>query len=160
MSLLTEVPIIENQIMGISSTQVITSISNEYHILNMINKLEGFKTKLKELHWAFRDETISYKNLNFHKQVDELLSDVSEFQDKFAEGCQAIKGNILFNTLVGINCSCNSILDIIYYIQEDLYLFRSNYSTNKEYIGIINNIEDFYATLNKHTYLFKGLMNK
>lgn len=157
MPLLTTVPIIENQIQT-SVTE--PSISNEYYILNIINKLEGYKTKLKELHWAFRDETMFTKDLNFHKQVDELLFDVSEFQDKFAEACQAIKGNILFNTLVGINCSSNKILDILAYIQEDIYSFRANYSTNKEYVGIINNIEDFYATLDKHIYLFKGIMNR
>ncbi len=45
--------------------------------LTFINKLEGYKTFFKNLHW-------SANHLTAHRLIDDILSDLIEFQDTIA----------------------------------------------------------------------------
>ena len=47
-------------------------------ILTFINKLEGWKTAIKSLHW-------SADNMSQHKLCDDIASDIAAFQDKVSD---------------------------------------------------------------------------
>ena len=58
--------------------------------------LEGFKTKFKNLHWS------AYSN-SIHVRVDELIDEISDYQDILAEEVQGIQGQFEPNFLKGTN---------------------------------------------------------
>ena len=47
--------------------------------ISFLNRLEGWKTKCKNLHWAAPKK-------NIHVYLDEFLSILSDYQDSLAEG--------------------------------------------------------------------------
>lgn len=53
--------------------------------LDFINKLEGWKTKCKNLHWAAPRE-----GNNVHTRLDEFLGVISDYQDTVAEGIMGV----------------------------------------------------------------------
>ena len=61
-----------------TSKEETTQISTELFFINFINKLEGFKTKCKNLHW-------SAPKKNIHVYLDEFLDVISDYQDSIAE---------------------------------------------------------------------------
>ena len=56
-----------------------TSFNGAEFFINFINKLEGYKTKCKNLHWAAPKK-------NIHVYLDDFLEKVKDFQDILAEG--------------------------------------------------------------------------
>ena len=53
-------------------------------VLTFIDKLEGWKTAIKSLHW-------SADNMSQHKLCDDIASDIADFQDKVSEVQQGIQ---------------------------------------------------------------------
>lgn len=60
-----------------------------------IQKLEGFKVRFKELHWN------AFSNAE-HLLVDKILSEISEFQDNFAETGFTVFGKFPAGTFVAL----------------------------------------------------------
>ena len=68
-------------------------------ILDYINKMEGWKTAIKSLHW-------DADNLSQHKLCDDIADRIADFQDQVSEVEQSITGKLKINTLKGVgNCS-------------------------------------------------------
>ena len=53
--------------------------------INFLNRLEGWKTKCKNLHWAAPKK-------NIHVYLDEFLEILSDYQDSLAEEYQGLLG--------------------------------------------------------------------
>ena len=62
------------------------------NILNYINKLQSYKTAIKNLHW-------SSKRMSEHKLLDEIADSVADNQDEIAEIAQGVYGKIKNNEL-------------------------------------------------------------
>ena len=56
-------------------------------ILDYINKMEGWKTAIKSLHW-------DADNLSQHQLCDDIADRIAEFQDQVSEVEQSITGNL------------------------------------------------------------------
>ena len=115
--------------------------------------LEGYKSKIKNLHWAAR-KLSNYSFDNIHKRLDDLLDIVIEFQDSLAEKSMGILGDMDVNVIKGCNTDQNDPIYLIDDILNSSYNFYPNLMEMK-YCGIKSELELFIANLNNQKYLFK-----
>lgn len=116
------------------------------NVLVFINKLQSYKTAIKNLHW-------SSKNMSEHKLWDDIADNVANTQDEVAEIAQGIFGHIKLNELkprrYNITNSKKTLNDII----KDTKLFYSTIKRSEIYVGIRSVVETFIADLEKFLYL-------
>lgn len=116
--------------------------------LKFINKLEGYKTKFKNLHWSASNDML-------HQRVDQLLSDLSEFQDEVSEDLQGTFGQFDTNSIKGSEVNGSDALGVLKALETDVINYRKHCKDNDDYIGVVNELEGFCHTIKKHIYLFK-----
>ena len=117
------------------------------NIMLYLNKLEGFKTAIKNLHW-------DAKGMSEHKFMDDLEDIISDHQDEAAEISQGvfnikIKKNELQPKSYKISTQEKLIKDII----KNSELFYKTIQNNKKYIGLRSIVEEFLGEMNKQAYL-------
>lgn len=128
-----------------SSNEV--SFNGVEFFINFINRLEGYKTKCKNLHWAAPKK-------NIHVYLDEFLSVISDFQDTIAEGYMGILGKMQPNSIKGMSCDCLNALDFIEEIKTNTLSFYDKIPKDTVYVGIKSECETFIHNINKYKYLF------
>ena len=115
------------------------------NILNYINKLQAYKTAIKNLHWAS-------KKMSEHKLLDEIADSLADIQDEIAEIAQGIYGKIKKNQLkprrYNISNSKKMLADLI----KDTKAFCDTVQGKNE-TGLRSVIESFLGELNKFDYL-------
>ena len=89
---------------------------NTQLFIGFINRLEGWKTKCKNLHW-------SAPKKNIHVYLDEFLSILSDYQDGLAEGYQGILGKMQPNAVKGIPSETLNALDFIAEVRKETISF-------------------------------------
>ena len=116
--------------------------------LNFICKLEGYKTLLKNIHW-------SAPQLTYHREIDDLLDEVIEFQDIVAEESMGYMGEqFKMGDLKGVMDSLKDPLEILKAIHTDTMSFYSSIKSDDSLIGVVNAVNDFQQGLLKFLYLF------
>ena len=135
--------------MGSINTQKDTIDTNnpEGLFLNFINKLEGWKTKCKNLHWAAPKK-------NIHEYLDDFLGLLSDYQDGLAEGYMGILGKMQPNAIKGIASDTLNAMDLLNEVIENTVKFYENIPEGTIYKGITSECETFIQNLNKYKYLF------
>ena len=135
--------------MGSINTQKDTIDTNnpESLFLNFINKLEGWKTKCKNLHWAAPKK-------NIHEYLDDFLGLLSDYQDGLAEGYMGILGKMQPNAIKGIASDTLNAMDLLNEVIEYTVKFYENIPEGTIYKGIASECETFIQNLNKYKYLF------
>lgn len=116
-------------------------------VLDYINRLEGFKTGIKSLHWNSR-------NLEQHKLCDEIAQSISDFQDQVSEIEQSITGKLPFNQLKGKPYKVKSLMVFI----DDVIIATKKFygklkHKNDDYAGMRSDCEAFLSTIQKQKYL-------
>lgn len=116
------------------------------NIIGYINKLQSYKTAIKNLHW-------SSKNMSEHKLWDDIADSVAENQDEIAEITQGLYGQIKQNELkprryIIVN-SKKTLNDIL----KDTKLFYATIKRSNDFIGLKSVVETFIGNLNKYIYL-------
>ena len=136
-------------LMGSINTQKDTIDTNnpESLFLNFINKLEGWKTKCKNLHWAAPKK-------NIHEYLDDFLGLLSDYQDGLAEGYMGILGKMQPNAIKGIASDTLNAMDLLNEVIENTVKFYENIPEGTIYKGITSECETFIQNLNKYKYLF------
>ena len=131
-----------------TSKEETTQISTEQFFINFINKLEGFKTKCKNLHW-------SAPKKNIHVYLDEFLGVLSDYEDSLAEDIMGVLGSRLSPTSInGTSCSSDNALDFISEVSTATIIFYKKISDNPNYVGIKSETETFIHNIKKYNYLF------
>ena len=125
-------------------------MKNEY-LLSIENRLHGYHTRLKELHY-------SAPSYSIHKIIDEFDEDLLEFDDTIMEDAQSIFGNIQPGMIQPILPEEMEIEALLRGIRGMLAEMKDNLQ-EKLYTGIINTVEDFWATINKTIYLIRIAKN-
>lgn len=120
---------------------------NTTFFINYINRLEGFKTKCKNLHWAAPKK-------NIHKYLDEFLEKIQDFQDTVAEGYMGILGKMQPNVIKGIPSETLNAIDFIEEIRSITIEFYDRIPKDTIYIGIKSECETFIQEINNYKYLF------
>lgn len=118
------------------------------NILSYINKLQSYKTAIKNLHW-------SSGNMSEHKLMDDIHDTVSGLQDKVAEIAQGVYGQIKINELRPKRYNITSSTKMLQDLEKDTKAFYSSTTRNKEMIGIRSELETFIGDLDQFKYLLK-----
>ena len=116
--------------------------------IGFLNKLEGWKTKCKNLHWAA-------ENINTHIYLDGFLTVISDYQDGLAEGFMGILGKMRPDVISGVKCNANTAIDFINEVREGTLSFYNQLSQEAIYKGISSECELFIQNITKYTYLLK-----
>lgn len=138
--------------LGVSKQEDISMSPSEFFI-NFLNKLEGWKTKCKNLHWAAPKK-------NIHVYLDEFLDILSEYQDGLAEEFQGLLGHIQPNAIKGIESNTLNAIDFIMEVKQGTYKFYNNIPEGVEYSGIKSECETFIHNILKYKYLFELCDNR
>ena len=120
---------------------------NTQIFIGFLNRLEGWKTKCKNLHW-------SAPKKNIHVYLDEFLSILSDYQDGLAEGYQGILGKMQPNAIKGIPSETLNALDFIAEVRKETIAFYDRLPQETIYKGITSECETFIQNINKYKYLF------
>lgn len=116
-------------------------------VLKFINKLEGYKTAVKNLHW-------SSKNLSQHKLFDDVADSLSDFQDKVSEVEQAINGRIPVNKIHGEKYTISTPQKMLADLLSDVKVFYGGLQKlGQDYIGMRSDCEAYISDLQRQQYL-------
>ena len=115
------------------------------NILNYINKLQGYKTAIKNLHW-------SSKHMSEHKLLDEIADSVANNQDEIAEMCQGLYGKIKLNELKPKRYKITNSKKMLFDLLKDTKSFYSSIK-GRELTGVRSVVESFIGEINKFVYL-------
>lgn len=116
--------------------------------INFLNRLEGWKTKCKNLHWAAPKK-------NIHVYLDEFLGILSDYQDSLAEGYMGILGRMQPNVIKGISSDTLNAIDFINEVRGATIVFYDKIPQETVYKGIASECETFIQNINKYKYLFE-----
>lgn len=116
--------------------------------INFLNRLEGWKTKCKNLHWAAPKK-------NIHVYLDEFLEILSEYQDSLAEEYQGLLGHMQPNVIKGVVSEALNAMDFINEVKGYTYKFYDTLSKETPYAGIRSECETFIHNILKYKYLFE-----
>lgn len=123
------------------------SFNGAEFFINFINKLEGYKTKCKNLHWAAPKK-------NIHVYLDDFLEKVENFQDILAEGYMGILGKMQPNVIKGIPSDALNAMDFIEEVRANTLAFYDKIPQETVYVGIKSECETFIQEINQYKYLF------
>lgn len=123
------------------------SMGNATKFIDFINRLEGWKTKCKNLHWA------SFKK-NIHTYLDDFLTVLSEYQDGLAEEEMGIYGRMLPNVIVGTASMATNAKEFIDEVRAATLAFYEGLPQDALHAGIRSECETFIHNINKYRYLF------
>ena len=116
-------------------------------VLTFVNKLEGYKTAVKSLHW-------NSKNLSQHKLCDDIADRISDFQDQVSEVEQSISGNLPFNKLKGTPYTISNLKNFVNdVISETNKFYNELQDKGDKYIGMRSDVESFLSDMQRNLYL-------
>lgn len=124
------------------------SMNPSEFFIGFLNRLEGWKTKCKNLHWAAPKK-------NIHVYLDEFLDILSEYQDGLAEGYMGILGKMQPNAIKGIPSDSLNAIDFINEVRGATIVFYDKIPQETIYKGIASECETFIQNINKYKYLFE-----
>lgn len=130
------------------SKQEDPSMSLSEFFIGFLNRLEGWKTKCKNLHWAAPKK-------NIHVYLDEFLDILSEYQDGLAEGYMGILGKMQPNVIKGTPSDSLNAIDFINEVRGATIVFYDKIPQETIYKGIASECETFIQNINKYKYLFE-----
>ena len=109
------------------------------------NFLEGVKTRSKNVHWKEEDNAK-------HKYLDDLLEELSDYEDKIMEAGQSGFGRFKDGEINGEEIEVNDPIELVDLIIDRTREFYSKLDNNPEYAGEKSWVEDFMATLKQTKY--------
>lgn len=116
-------------------------------ILDYINKMEGWKTAVKSLHW-------DAQNLSQHRLCDDIADRIADFQDTVAEVEQSISGNLKINTLKGVTYKVKDLRTFVQDVLDDTNVFYKKIKTlGDTYVGMVSECETFLSDMQRNLYL-------
>lgn len=121
--------------------------------INFLNRLEGWKTKCKNLHWAAPKK-------NIHVYLDEFLEILSDYQDSLAEEYQGLLGHMQPNTIKGTPSDTLNAIDFIMEVKMSTCKFYEAIPEGVNYAGIRSECETFIHNILKYKYLFELCDNR
>ena len=115
-------------------------------IVGAENKLHGFHTRLKELHY-------SASSISLHKLIDEFDEELGKFDDSLMENAQALWGFIEPGDLNPELPEATDFGTALEDLRGLLVSIKRESANSMMWAGIINIVDDFFSTVNKYIYL-------
>lgn len=130
-----------------------TDITPSSLFANFVSRIEGWKAKCKNLHWAAPKK-------NIHVYLDEFLEVLSEYQDSLAEEYQGLLGHMQPNTVNAITSNTLNAIDFISEVKNYTFKFYESIPEGTSYVGIKSECETFIHNILKYKYLFELCDNR
>ena len=122
-------------------------MTNKY-IEELENKLHGYHTRLKELHFGA-------PSVSIHKIIDDFDGALMSYEDEIMEDAQAVFGNFEVGQIQPVLPESTEILELLQEIRGTLSGFFDFMGTSVTWSGIRSETETFWHVLNKTIYLIK-----
>lgn len=122
------------------------SVPPSDNVIEFLNKIEGWKTRCKNLHW-------SAPKKNVHEYLDEFYAELMMFQDELAEGYMGMEGKLQPNALKGTPCEVLNANDLLVEVKLGVTEFYESLPQEISYKGIASECESFIQTVHKYRYL-------
>jgi hypothetical protein len=123
-------------------------------VLNYINKCEGWKTAIKQLHW-------DSDNMSQHKLCDDVADRLSDFQDQIGEVEQSITGKLKINSLKPTAYTVVNLRKFIEDVLDDTNNFLKEIREfGDTYIGMASDCESFISDMQRNLYLTNFTMKE
>lgn len=123
------------------------SYEDRHVFLSYLSSLNGFLCRAKNLHWAAPGKDI-------HEYLDDLHKEMSDFQDKIAEGYMGILGQMGPLDVQYVECRDTEFSDFIDSIIDETLNFYNRIPSGAEFKGLTGETESFIQTAQKYKYLF------
>lgn len=116
-------------------------------VIDLINKLEGFKTCLQTVHW-------DASSLTEHRLCDDVKEALDKFEDTVAEIEQGLSGaKIKEVDVVPQRQSANGLMELLTALLENVKAFYAGVvELGIDYIGMASETETFVGELQKLIY--------
>lgn len=115
--------------------------------LEHINFLEGYKVRIKELHW-------NADKLSTHDLCDEIAEHTLGYQDSIAEEGFVLFGKFEPGVFWPLEPSSTTINNLLNEMSNELILFKSELRDDSgKFDGMLGNCDEFLHILNKFKYL-------
>lgn len=122
-------------------------MTNRY-IGELENKLHGYHTRLKELHFGA-------PSVSVHKIIDDFDGALLSYEDEIMEDAQAIFGNFEVGQIQPVLPGATDIIGLLQELRGTLSDFFDYMGTKVTWAGIRSETETFWHALNKTIYLIK-----
>lgn len=109
------------------------------------NFIEGVKTKSKNIHWSEEDNAK-------HQYLDDLIEELSDYEDKIMEAGQSEFGRFKEGEINGEEIEVDDPIGLINLIIDRTKEFYSKLEDKQNYAGEKSWVEDFMATLKQTKY--------
>ena len=119
-------------------------MNNEF-VLETANRLEGFQTRIKELHF-------SSFSMSLHNLVDDFGKAIKEFEDAYLELCQVTWGFIKPGELNPILPDALEFEELLTEVRGMLVKIKKKFESDMLNSGLINRVDDFFEQVNIFIY--------
>lgn len=127
-------------------------MSNEF-FTKLVCRFQGYHTRLKELHW-------SAPSFSIHELIDGFDGELCEFEDAIVENATPLFGFIHCGEISPVLPEDTDFENLLESIRGDLVGIKKEFGDNLMASGIINLVDDFFATVNKNIYLIQIAKHK
>lgn len=122
------------------------------NVMDMLNKLEGYKVAVKNLHW-------SSESMDEHKQCDDIAEKLDDYEDKIAEIAQGMYGQVKKNELWPTRVEVTTLSRLVKQVLNDAIKFNRSLKNEKD-VGLKSETDAFIGTFGKENYLVDDLVEE
>ena len=123
-------------------------------VLSFVNKLEGYKTAIKELHW-------DSDNMSQHELCDKIADSIAEFQDTVSEVEQSITGKLATGNLKPVSYKVTTLKKFVEDVLDATNTFyKSLEDEGDTYTGMRSDCESFLSDMQRNLYLVNFTMKE
>lgn len=123
-------------------------------VLSFVNKLEGYKTAIKELHW-------DADNMSQHELCDKIAESIAEFQDTVSEVEQSITGKLATGNLKPVSYKVTTLKKFVEDVLDATNTFyKSLEDEGDTYTGMRSDCESFLSDMQRNLYLVNFTMKE
>lgn len=116
-------------------------------VLDFVNKLEGYKTAIKQLHW-------DADNMSQHELCDDIAESIAEFQDTVSEVEQSITGKLKVNSLKPTEYKIKNLKSFVQDVLDETNTFYKEIKDMGDtYVGMASDCESFLSDMQRKLYL-------
>lgn len=116
--------------------------------IQFVNRIEGWKTRCKNLHWAA-------PKMNIHKELDKCYDLLADYQDSFVEGFMGILGRIRPDVVDAMPCNAVNAMEFIDDVIKEVCIFNKEIPNEPIWSGIKSENDSLIQNLTQTKTLFE-----
>lgn len=117
-----------------------------YKTLDFCNELFGSYFRIREIHW-------NTHKMAKHKLCDDVMDSIIEYVDKLSEGMIGLEQRPGFDILKPVIPTSVDLTEILKVLRNKAQYLEQSLSSNSDYVGMVNILDDLITDLNEYVYL-------